>query len=298
MTKNMTRTTHKNILVTRPLSEEQVEYARRLGLNPLVAPALRVEFPRNWNKVLKKLDQYPEAAWVFTSRNGVEALGRILDKGGVQQHPGSREYGLQNIPDVYAVGKKTADALEELGVEALFPEQQDAAGLAKLIIGRYNKDRFNQSETLQSKSAGSESTGTEAEAEFPHPEQASRPVFPRAGLSLRSICIHWCGNRRRDELGRELKEAGFEYVDLEVYQTELNAIPLPDEMPDAILFFSPSAVEAFRKSDGFKRPLPELFAIGNTTGEALSLESGQNVHIPAEPSTEALLELIAEIFNE
>ena len=259
--------TLKNILVTRSLSEEQLEYARRLGLNPLVAPALRVEFPRNWDKVMRKLDQHPGALWVFTSRNAVEALGKIQKS----------EFRIQSFPEVYAVGRKTAEALQELSIEAVYPEQQDAVGLAKLIKDRYNQGHYNKTESLPSKSTGST---------FPHTGQSSNPVI-----------LHWCGNRRRDELGRELKEAGFEYIDLEVYQTELNTIPLPDEKPDGILFFSPSAVEAFRQSNGFKGSLPELFAIGNTTGESLSLESGKYVHIPAEPSTEKLLKLVAEILQ-
>jgi uroporphyrinogen-III synthase len=291
----MNQKTLKNILVTRPLTEEQLEYARRLGLNPLVVPALRVEFPSAWNKVMRKLDQYPGALWVFTSQNGVEALGKLQGERYKEQSAGRRVQGagyrekgargreqnavnrLREIPDIYAVGEKTAEALEELGIDAQFPEQQDALGLAKLITDRVNKVRYNKTESLQSKSPGSAA---------PHAGQASKPVI-----------LHWCGNRRRDELGRELKEAGFEYIDLEVYQTELNAITLPGEKPDAILFFSPSAVEAFRLNNGFKGTLPELFAIGNTTGEALSLESGQNVHIPAVPSTEALLELVAGILS-
>ena len=116
-------------------------------------------------------------------------------------------------------------------------------------------------------------------------------------LNNKPDIIHWCGNRRRDELGDQLKEAGFRYFDFEVYQTELNNIRIPEVKTDAILFYSPSAVEAFRRSGGFDRNLPELIAIGSTTGEALSLESGKHVHIPSEPSTEALLELAAEILG-
>lgn len=233
----------KRILVTRPLTGEQISYANGLGLEPLVAPALRVEFPDNRDKILKKIDRHPDAFWVFTSQNGVEALNRIQES----------EFKIRDIPDVYAVGEKTGRVLSKQGIQAKIPEQQDASGLALLIIKDIKKE--------------------------------NRPI------------VHWCGNQSRPELKKRLEQAGIELINLEVYETFLNEIKLPDEPIEAILFYSPSAVEAFRLSDGFKRKLPELFAIGNTTGEALSLESGKNVQIPSKPSTESLLKLVANILE-
>ncbi len=265
-----------NILVTSSMTVQQEQYAQKLGLNPWVVPALRVEFPHNWKKFVKKMDQYPQAVWVFTSRNAVEGLKRMRDSEYGTQRPASVEWnpkswvqgkGDQKQEDpskrkniiaawdraVFAVGEKTAEALKELNFVVMNPYKQSAEGLASLIEKQFETDK--------------------------------------------PVVLHWCGNRRRDQLGDQLKKAGFEYIDMEVYQTELNAIPWPEREPDAILFYSPSGVEAFRQSGGFKRPLPELFAIGSTTGEALSLESGKNVHIPSKPSTEALLELTSEILG-
>lgn len=233
----------KRIFITRTLTEDQVLYAKALGMEPVIQPALKVEIPENHEKLLKKLDRYQDAVWVFTSQNGAEVLRRVQDS----------EFRIQGFPVVYAVGEKTGEALAEIGIKAKVPDQQDAVGLAELI----NRDFQNNKPDI----------------------------------------IHWCGNRRSDELGNKLKNGGFGYVDIEVYQTELNNIRIPDMKIDAVLFYSPSAVEAFRRSGGFDRNLPELFAIGNTTGEALSLESGKHVHIPSAPSTEALLELVAEILK-
>jgi uroporphyrinogen-III synthase len=233
----------KHILVTRPLTEEQVSYAQVLGLEPLVVPALKVEFLLSSDKILKKIDRHPDTIWVFTSKNAVEALNRIQES----------EVRMRDIPEVYAVGEKTGEALSKLGIEAKIPQQQDASGLVVLIENHYKTDK--------------------------------------------PAVIHWCGNRTRPELKKGLKEAGFEFISLEVYETQLKEIKLPDEPIEAILFYSPSAVEAFRLSDGFKRELPELFAIGNTTGEALSLESGKHVYIPEEPATETLLKLVANILE-
>lgn len=234
---------YNRIFVTRPLTEDQVLYAKALGLGPVIEPALRVEFPDVSDKFLKKLDRYQYAVWVFTSQKSVEVLKRIQNSA----------YRIQEIPVIYAVGDKTGEALSEMGIDARVPDQQDANGLARLI-----KQDF---------------------------------------ISEKPAVVHWCGNRRRDEFGDQMKIAGFRYIDIEVYRTELNNIRIPDEKLDAILFYSPSAVEAFRESGGFDRELPELFAIGNTTGEALSLESGKHVHIPNEPSTEALLKLVADILG-
>ncbi|MEX2585504.1 MAG: uroporphyrinogen-III synthase, partial [Balneolaceae bacterium] len=109
--------------------------------------------------------------------------------------------------------------------------------------------------------------------------------------------IHWCGNRRRPELEDLLREAKVLYVPVEVYLTELNRMSFPDREVEAVLFYSPSAVEAFRNSNGFSRKLPDLFAIGQTTAEQLSMESGGNVHVPARPSTESLLQLVAGVLS-
>lgn len=109
--------------------------------------------------------------------------------------------------------------------------------------------------------------------------------------------IHWCGNKRRDELRVALEKAEIELIEMVVYKTQLRKMKLPELETEAILFFSPNSVEAFRESGGFESELPELFAVGPTTGEYLALESGKHVHIPAVPSTEALLELVGEILQ-
>lgn len=114
--------------------------------------------------------------------------------------------------------------------------------------------------------------------------------------SAKSV-IHWCGDKRRDELRVALEKAEIELIEMVVYKTKLRKMKLPQFETEAILFFSPNSVEAFRESGGFESELPELFAVGPTTGEYLALESGKHVHIPAVPSTEALLELAGEILQ-
>lgn len=243
----MAKKTKHKIFVTRPLSSEQIAYARALGLEPVIEPALRIEFPANPAKVINKIDRAIDAPWVFTSKNGVEAIQRIQNS----------EFRIRHIPETYAVGDKTAHALKKLGITAHVPFQQNASGLAKLII----EDKRKPTESVKPK------------------------------------IIHWCGSRSRPELKEQLAGAEIDLIQLEVYETYLNEIKLPEKTIEAILFYSPSAVEAFRHSGGFKSDLPELFAIGNTTAESLSMESGQHVHVPSSPSTEALLELTAGVLR-
>ncbi len=114
----------KNILITRPLDGQQREYARILGLNAIEKPALEFEFPEYWDRVLAVINEHLKSDWVFTSTNGVKALERMMRN------------GLQVRPEVqlFAVGSKTQEALEVLGLEAKIPFQQDGAHLAELII--------------------------------------------------------------------------------------------------------------------------------------------------------------------
>lgn len=168
-----------------------------------------------------------------------------------------------NFPEktpVYAVGGKTADALREIGLENVkSPEKQDGTGLAHLIIDDFLKT---------------------------------------PGLKNATV-LHFCGDRRRDELRHYLADSKIQVKDIVVYKTKLNQMNVPGTDFDAALFYSPSAVQAFRRSGGFNRnTLPELFAIGPTTAEELSIESGRHVHISPEPNTEVFLKFVAMILRE
>lgn len=159
----------------------------------------------------------------------------------------------------YAVGKKTAAAVKErLGFDATAPEQQDAIGLAEKI----------------------------------------KADFSEMDDSEKSTVLHFCGDRRRDEFRQFLTDADIHVRDMVVYNTILKSMRLPTHKTAGIVFYSPSAVHAFRDSGGFRnKNLPELFAIGETTAEELSIEAGRHVHVSPEPSTEHLLEHVAEVLN-
>lgn len=228
----------RNILVTRPLTGRQIEYARVLGLNPIIKPALKFQFRRDRDDVLKVINGHPGAVWVFTSTNGVKALEPLM------------ESGLHVRPEtqLFAVGSKTQEALQELGLEAKTPTVQNTKHLAELIT---DEGKVNS-------------------------------------------VIYFHGNLSREELTAGLAAGGIEVIELEVYKTIINAVYLPDEPVEAALFYSPSAVEGFKRGTGFNQNLPLLFAIGPTTAGALRKETRQEVKIADEPITETLLRNVSD----
>lgn len=232
----------RNILVTRPLSGQQLEYARILGLEPIIESALDFEFPDYWDGVLKVINEHPKSDWMFTSANGVKALKKLMRN------------GLQVRPEVqiFAVGSKTKEALEALGLEAKVPRTQDGSHLADLII---EEGKINS-------------------------------------------VIYFHGNLSRGEVTEKLRSQDIEVIEIEVYQTKIKPVSLPENPVEAVLFYSPSAVQGFKKGQGFNGDLPSLFAIGPTTAEALRKETDQGVEIADSPDTKELLKTVADyLFN-
>lgn len=233
----------RNILVTRPLSAQQFEYARILGLEPIIEPALQFNFPDYWDSVLKVINENLKSDWVFTSANGVKALEELMNA------------GLRVRPEVqlFAVGAKTRDALQDLGLDAKIPRKQDGKHLAELII---QEGKINS-------------------------------------------VIYFHGNLSRDELTDRLQDDGIEVIELEVYETIINSVEMPNKSVSGILFYSPSAVEGFARGTGFEEELPPLFAIGPTTAGALKEHTDQHIEIAKQPDTEVLLRTTADyIFNK
>jgi uroporphyrinogen-III synthase len=87
--------------------------------------------------------------------------------------------------------------------------------------------------------------------------------------------VFFCGNIRRDELPNKIRSEGGDMEEVVVYETE----ELPEKLTkdyDGILFFSPSAVQAFYQHN---QPAKHtvLFAIGKTTAEALRQNKGRHI---------------------
>jgi len=238
---------HK-ILITRELTDEQLQFADDLGLDVTVEPAIRFEFRKKWSSVVNSIEGAKSPIFAFTSQNGVNALEKLMEQG----------YTPPANVVFYAVGEKTASALQELGYTAIVPE-------------------LSYGEQLGEKIAAD---------------------LKQSGLMDASV-FHFCGNRRREELRQTLEKSDINIKDLVVYKTIINQMNIDGNDAEAVLFYSPSAVEAFRKSGGFRDGnLPELFAIGHTTAQELSIESGRNVHVSPNTNTEDFLAFTSRILSE
>ena len=101
-------------------------------------------------------------------------------------------------------------------------------------------------------------------------------------LHPREHFTFFAGNLRRDTLPDALTLAGVTFNEINTYETTLtpNKITAP---ADGILFFSPSAVESFLKSNTINKQI--CFCIGTTTASALE-KSTNNIIIANQPTIE------------
>ncbi len=108
--------------------------------------------------------------------------------------------------------------------------------------------------------------------------------------------IAWfCGNRRREEFENLLSDAGFEVLAVVAYQTLANPEIADVDRYRALVFYSPSAVEAFLG----EHEIPDLpvFAIGPTTALALRDAGFSEIIESDDTKTETLLKSIADYYS-
>lgn len=101
------------------------------------------------------------------------------------------------------------------------------------------------------------------------------------------------GNLRKETLPMALQEAGIEFNEIEVYETQLKPHKIKEAV-DAILFFSPSGVESYLKDNPIKKEM--CFCIGETTAEALENKHIKNIIIAQHPSVENVITEVKEYY--
>ncbi len=107
--------------------------------------------------------------------------------------------------------------------------------------------------------------------------------------------IFFCGDQRRDELPERLRSKGLQVKEVVVYKTVATPVLL-EHRYDAVLFFSPSAVQSFWA----KNTLPEetvCFAIGNTTANTIKNIVHNKVVIAHPPQKERVVEMVLEYYR-
>jgi uroporphyrinogen-III synthase len=101
------------------------------------------------------------------------------------------------------------------------------------------------------------------------------------------------GNLRKETLPKALAEAGIKFNEIQVYETLLTPCKIHEKL-DAILFFSPSAVESYLKNNVIKKE--NCFCIGETTAEALD-KITKNIIVADQPSVEEVIEDVIEEYK-
>lgn len=107
--------------------------------------------------------------------------------------------------------------------------------------------------------------------------------------------VFFCGNKRLDTLPDNLSRRGFQLIEIEVYQTKLNAKKVEDGY-DGILFFSPSGVESYLMENTILENAV-LGAIGKTTAQYLKERVTNEIVIAAKPDKNILVHTLIEFFK-
>lgn len=135
------------------------------------------------------------------------------------------------------------------------------------------------------------------------PDVEVRATAPDAASLATQIIRHssgpfvlFCGNMRRDDLPERLKNANCDLTEVIVYETTLTPKLIPANQ-DAILFFSPSAVESFFQLNQLHSG-EICFAIGNTTASSIQKKApDQKVLVATHPSQEAMFDALKQYFQ-
>jgi len=104
--------------------------------------------------------------------------------------------------------------------------------------------------------------------------------------------VFFCGDQRMDILPDNLKKNNIALEEVIVYDTRLTPVRLPFE-PDAILFFSPSAVRSFFSMNTIS-PSATLFAMGRTTAAAIKQNTNRPVIISPEADKSFVINMALE----
>jgi uroporphyrinogen-III synthase len=108
--------------------------------------------------------------------------------------------------------------------------------------------------------------------------------------------VFFSGDQRRDELPEKLKKNHIKVEEIEVYKT-IETPEFISKSYDAILFFSPSAVQSFFSKNTINDNT-QIFAIGSTTARAAEPYATKPVIIAEKPGKENLVNLAIKHYSK
>ena len=108
--------------------------------------------------------------------------------------------------------------------------------------------------------------------------------------------IFFCGDKRRDELPNALQEAGLHLTELVLYKNILQPQKIIEQY-QAVLFFSPSALQSFFEENVLKKSVM-CFCIGYTTANALKeYKINNKIKVISYPSQQVMIDEVLYYFN-
>ena len=110
-----------------------------------------------------------------------------------------------------------------------------------------------------------------------------------------SEIVFFCGDKRREVLPKILREAGITVHEIVVYETILTPVVLKGAV-DAVLFFSPSAVQSFFSVNQLTQDVV-CFAVGQTTAETIRKFILNKIVISDHPAQEEVLGSVKNYFQ-
>jgi uroporphyrinogen-III synthase len=108
--------------------------------------------------------------------------------------------------------------------------------------------------------------------------------------------VFFCGDQRREELPGKLRQNGITVQEVIVYHT-ISTPHKVDKAYDGILFFSPSAVQSFFYANAVP-PNTILFAIGQTTADAIKSFTSNTIIESERPGKEELVKKMFQFFKK
>lgn len=111
-----------------------------------------------------------------------------------------------------------------------------------------------------------------------------------------SEIVFFCGDKRRDELPKELRNAKIKVHEVVLYETLETPAKVDDDL-NAILFFSPSAVKSFFSRNKLQHDAI-CFAIGGTTATSIAAFAKNEVIICSTPNPESMIEKVIHYFKQ
>lgn len=106
---------------------------------------------------------------------------------------------------------------------------------------------------------------------------------------------YFCSNIRRDEIPYGLRNLGHQVQEIITYNTTSQKVKIENDF-DAYVFFSPSGVKSFQEQYAIPQKA-SIFAIGETTANAIEKAFNKKALTPEKPNIELLTELIKTYFD-